>query len=247
MRNRLSLALAVVLAAVTAARADDRADALAVIEQGIKARGGAEALGKAQLMVRKAGGQFSILGKDVPFADELTAQPPDRYRLEVDAAPAQAKVRMMVVINGDKGWQSTGGAAVELPPERVKELREDGYALWLATLVPLTKDDFALAPLAEIKLGGRPAVGVKVSRKGHRDVKLYFDKESHLLVRMERQASDAGVVVDKEESYADYKEFDGVKMPTKLVQYLSGKKFVDITTATYRFPSRVDDSTFTRP
>jgi hypothetical protein len=248
MRNSFGLALAVGLAALSTTRADDRTEALAVLDQAIKARGGEAALAKAATMVRKAAGQMSVLGKDVPFADELTGQFPDRYRLEVDAAPpGAARFRLLVVLNGDKAWQSTGGAAGEQTAERVKELREEGYVQWLLTLVPLKKDDFGLSPLPEVKVNGQPAVGVKVTRKGHSDVKLYFDKDSHLLVRTERRASVAGTPVEKEEVYSAYKEFDGVKMPTKLVLYDGGKKFVEITSATYRFPSRLDDSTFNRP
>jgi len=247
MRVRVGWALALLLASVSAVRADDREEALAVVDQAIKAHGGQDALAKARSVERESSGQMFVAGKAVPFTDTFTARFPDQLRLDLKASEGGQKLQVLVVVNGDKGWQSTGGAAAELAAERVKELREDGFAYWLTTLVPLKKDDaLTLAPLAEAKVNGKPARGVKVSRKGAGDVKLYFDKESHLLVKMERQAAEAGLSVAKEEVYSAHKEFDGVKLPTKIVQSLGGNKFIEITEAKYKFP-KLSDATFAKP
>jgi hypothetical protein len=246
---RLFLAASLVLALAAAPlRADDREDALAVIDRAIKAHGGADALTKAQTAVRTASGTMALFDKDVAFKDEMVWRLPDHFRLTIDVGAAQAKTRIQLVITPDKGWQSTGGMVSELGPERLEEMREEGYVLWLTTLLPLKKDPaFELASIADAKANGQPANGVKVAHKGHTDVRLLFDKETGLLVKIERRARDAGQMVDKEYVYGGHKEFDGIKLPTKIQELTNGKRFTDLTEMSYKFPSSVDDSTFGRP
>jgi hypothetical protein len=74
MRTTLGLALA--LAAVATQPADDRETALAVVDAAIEAHGGADALARAQTVVLKAAGQITVAGKEIPFAEEYTAQLP---------------------------------------------------------------------------------------------------------------------------------------------------------------------------
>lgn len=243
-----ALASAVLLTAPAPLPAGDREEALAVVEEAIKAHGGGDALAKAQTFVRKSAGQMVVAGQEMLFAEEYTAQLPQRVRRDIDVRAADQKLRTLVVVNGDKGWQSNGGAVTELTAERLKELREDGYAQWLTTLLPLKKDSsLRLAPLPEAKVNGEPALGVKVSRKGDPDVKLYFDKKSHLLVKTERQAREAGNTVSKEETYLGHKDFDGVKLPTKIVHTVADKKALEITEAAYKFPPKVEEATFAKP
>ena len=84
-----------------------------------------------------------------------------------------------MVVNGNKGLASTGGAVMELSKERVEELRESGYlSLGRHPGAAQEGQHFQLSPLPETKVQDQPAVGVKVSRKDHADVNLYFDKSS---------------------------------------------------------------------
>jgi hypothetical protein len=247
MRTIVGASLVLILAAAGAARAGEREDALAVIDQAIKAHGGEDALTKAQTAVRTSTGAIaSPTGKDLAFKDEMTWKLPEHFRLVLEVG--DEKARLVTVITPDKGWQMTGGQVAELSPERQGELREEAYVLWLATLVPLKKDAaFELAPLPEVKVNGQPAGGVKVAHKGHTDAALYFDKQSGLLVKIQRRAREAGLMVDKEYVYSDHKDFDGVKMPTKQQELLNGKRFTDLAGISYKFPRSVDDSTFAKP
>jgi hypothetical protein len=230
------------------ARPDDAATAAAIVDQAIKAHGGQEQLEKTQLMTRSARGTTSFIDKDVPFTDEWIRQLPDRWRQTVQVGPPGQQTQVLVVINGDKGWQSASGQVAELEKPRLTALREEGYLHWLATLIPLKKDNaFTLASLPDARVGDQDTAVVKVSRQGHADARLYFDKQTHLLVKAEHRARDAGLVVTKEYAYSDFKDFDGVKLPTKSVELTDGKKMTEVSEFTYKFLSRVDDNQFTRP
>ena len=247
MRTIVGVALVLTLATTGPARAGEREDALAVIEQAVKAHGGEDALTRAQTAVRTSTGAIaSPTGKDLPFKDEMSWKLPDRFRLSLEVGAE--KTRLVTVVTSDKGWQMTGGQVAELSAERLGELREEAYVLWLETLVPLKTDSaFELAPLPEAKVNGQPAAGVKVAHKGHTEASLYLDKQSGLLVKIARRAREAGLTVDKEYLFSDHKDFDGVKMPTKQQELLNGKRFTELTGISYKFPSSLDDSTFAKP
>ena len=126
-------------------------------------------------------------------------------------------------------------------------MREEIYILWLETLTPLQKDGFDLAPLPEIKVNGQPAVGVKVSSKGHADAKLYFDTHTHLLVKVERTAEDAGLKLDKEYLLATTRSSTASSCRRTSSRFWTARKASELTSASYKFPSKPDDSLFAKP
>jgi hypothetical protein len=232
------------------ALAADRDDALALLERAIKAQGGAEALAKTALLSRKGSGTLTLFDMDLAFTDELLVQRPDRLRftLEVVGADKQ-KSRVLLVINKNKGWQENGGVVSELSDQRLTELKEEARVQWVCMLTPLVQKDSAyeLAVAKEMKINDKPALGIKASLKGHPDIVLYFDKDSALLVKIERQAKEAGVEVAKEYLLSDYKEVDGVKLPMHIVEKLNGKKFTDLKVDSYRLLNKVDEAQFGKP
>ena len=96
-------------------------------------------------------------------------------------------------------------------PAQLRELQEGGYASWVTTLLPLKGQEFTLALAGEEKIRDQPAVGVLVSSRGRRDVTLFFDKESRLLVKTETRATAGTGVEGKVETILLlHKEFYGV-------------------------------------
>src|SRR5262249_32887432 len=142
------------------------------------------------------------------------------------------KIQFLMAVNGDKGWSKADGAVLDMDAETLAEEKAGLYASWVAGLWPLLKDSaFQLAPLGEGKVGDRNVVGVKVSRKDRRDVSLFFDKESGLLLKSEVRAKDvmgAGNEFTQETLYGDYQETEGVKSPRKVTINRDGKPFVEI-------------------
>ena len=197
MRTILATALACgfLFGATGPTSAGEREDALAIIDQAVKAHGGADALAKVRTAVRAGRGTIFQGEMKIPFTDEVTLNLPNQWR---DSVEIDKKGRFTIAVNGDKGWQDASGTVTEIGPAGFKELREEIYVLGLETLTPLQKAGYDLAPLPEIKVAGQPAVGVKVSSKGHADAKLYFDGQTHLLVKIEREAQEAGLKLDKQ-------------------------------------------------
>lgn len=231
--------------------AADPKGALAIIERAIQAHGGEAALNRAQTRQRTSSGVMVLASEEVPFTDELTMQLPNRLRWSVETGTGARKAALTVVINGEKGWQITGGAATDLSKERLQEMRDELQVLWLATLTPLKvlqeANSVTLDVLPAIKVADRPAVGVKILRQSQADVRLYFDRETALLTKVEREAKSAGQLVPRASVLLEYKEFGGVKLPVMQIELTGGKKTSEVKDARYRLLDKVDDSVFAKP
>jgi hypothetical protein len=242
-----TLAACLILCLPLTARAGDDDPTQEVLDQAIRAHGGDKNLARVQTAVRTSEGTTTAFGKDIAFTEELVLQLPDRFRQTVELGGGQ-KGRLLRVLNGDKAWQSTGGAVAAVAPGRVRELRGEAYLLWLGTLVPLrTEAGFEVLPLAESKVFGRAAVGLKVKRKGQADVDLYFDKATHLLVKLHRKTTEADQPLEQEYLYGDHKDFESVRLPTRITEVRDGKRFTEQTGVSYTFPRSPDESAFAKP
>ncbi len=241
--SRLALALAAALVAQGWARASEK-EARAIVDRAVRAHGGATALGKAQFSVRTDTGTQAFPGKELPFTAEVVRQLPDRVRLTVEI---DKRLKMVIVLDGDKGWERAVGPAVEMSKQRVSEMQEEAYVWWLTTLVPLTRGGFTLSTLPDAKVEGEEAAGVKVVRKGRHDASLYFSKRSGLLLKVSRRVPEAGVLFDKDYLFSAYKDFGGARLPTHEVVLLNGRRYTDVTMKDYRALTRVPEGTFGRP
>jgi hypothetical protein len=250
MRSLLALVVATgsVLASLTASVAADAEAAKAIIDAAIQAHGGRDALAKTALMTRQAKGSMSFSGQEVPFTDELVLQLPQRWRWTLEAGNAGHKTKLLFVLNGDQGWQSAGGMVMELSKQKLEELHAEAYVLWLSTHLPLIKDSgFSLAALPDVEVEGHPAACIRVEHKGRRDLRLYFEKQTGLLVQIARRAKLADLTVEKDYIYSAHRRFEGVQLPTKYAELANGKKLVEVTDISYQFLRSVDERAFARP
>jgi hypothetical protein len=229
------------------ARADDREAALGAITDAIRADGGEDRLARCRIMIRNARGTFFFFGKDVKFTTQLVLQFPDRLRDMIEVEQEGQKVRILRVVTPEGAWTSTGGAGAEMSKPEADELREEMYVLWLTTLVPLRDAAFQLAVLPESKVDGRAATAINVSRAGHPDVKLHFDKQTKRLAKLERQAREVGLVVNKEYLFSEPRDFEGITRATKQLELARGKKTTELSVTSFAFPGKVEEKTFAKP
>jgi hypothetical protein len=246
MRGLIPLALAVAVTA-PAARADEPAEARAIIDKAVQAAGGAAKLAAAEAYTQKAKGTFHGPAGAVAFTGEWVVDLPDRVREAVDSESGGLKFRTVKVLAGDKGWLRVNDTLLKLDKDAVAEEREQTYAAWVAALLPLKDKEFALAPLGESKVGDRPAVGVKVTHKDHRPVSLFFDAEKGWLLRAEWRVKAGGGEAAQEVLYDDYQEADGLKRPRKTTIKRDGKLFVEVEVTEFKPLEKPDAKSFAKP
>ena len=243
------LAFGFVLAVMLPARADDAADARALVEKAVKAQGGQEKLDKLPALTVTFKGTFHGMGDGIPMSGTISTQGADKQRVEIEVEAGGQKVPIVIVVAGDKGWTKIVKELKEFDKDELAEAKEQAFASWVTTLAPLKDKQFKLATTGEIKVDNKPALGVKVSCKGHRDVDLYFDKETGLLVKSETRVKDEGTgqEVSEEGFVGEYKEFQGIKHAMKFTVKRSGKLFMEGELTDVQFAEKLDAGTFAKP
>jgi hypothetical protein len=223
----------------------------AVVEKAIKAQGGVEKLSKLRVMrIKVEGTIIPAPGQPaIPFVLEDWWQMPDQYKTTSQFELAGKNVKQTQAIDGEMGWMQFDGVAQDMPREAVAEMREQKYAEDLDRLGFLADKGSDLTALGQSKVGGREAVGVLIKSKGHRDVKLWFDRESALLAKREHRVLDNGTgkEVMQEVLFSDYRETDGVKHYRALAAYRDGKKVIEAKVLEIEFFDKLDKKVFARP
>jgi hypothetical protein len=253
MRRVVCLAVVLALAAAGPARAEEKADCKAIIAKAIKAAGGEEKLAKIKAYTVKMKGKYYGMGEGFPYTGELAVQLPDKHRIQIDGEIGGEVVTFFIqAVNGDKIWRKEGENKPQevADKDKIAEVKEERHAEKVVSLLPLIKEkEYNLDTLGEVKVDGKSAVGVRVSRKGHRDVNLFFDKDNGLLVKNERSVKDEATdkEVVQETIYSDYQEVNGTKQAMKVVINRDGKKYVDGTLSDFEVKDAIDDAVFGKP
>jgi hypothetical protein len=160
------------------------------------------------------------------------------------------KLEILEVVDGDKGWNSIDGTTQEMGKEEFEEATENLYANRVSMLYPLKEKEFKLTPLAGAKVGEKETDGIKVSSKDHRDINLFFDKKTGLLLKSESKVKDLmneGKEVAQETYFDDYKEVDGIWTPFKVRIKRAGKDYVVAEMTDVKIVDKLDDKIFEKP
>ncbi len=230
------------------ARADDK-DARAILDKAIKALGGEEKLAAVKAATWKTKATISFGGNDSNITAQTTLQGLDHLRSEFEGDFGGNAVKGVTVLAGDKGWRKFGDMNMEMDKDAVANEKRSVYLQWIpVTLVPLKGKDFKLEAAGEEKVGGKPAVGIKVTAPDGKDFKLYFDKESGLPVK--QVAKVMGFMGDEftqETTLGNYKVFGGIKKATKIESKRDGEKFLTAEITDFKVVPKVDPKTFEEP
>lgn len=253
--RRLLIPCALVLALAALGRADDAADAKAVVEKAIQARGGADNLAKYKADVLKVKGAVHVSGLDIDFTGEISFQQPDKSRTVIEGTVMGTNFKSTRVVNGDKGWiDDLLGAARQqrdMSKEELAEERESQNANSIIRLAVLTDKAYTLSTVGESKVGDKAAVGILVKRKGYRDVSLFFDKKTHLLLKSETRVKDpqggGDTEFTQEAFYDDYKKVGDLQVAHKLTIKRDGKAFLESETTEFKPEEKLDDGLFAKP
>jgi hypothetical protein len=249
MRTLLPLCTVACLFVAATARADEQADLQKIIDKAIKAHAADKGPKDKKAATFKIKGTVHTMAMDLEFTGEYQTQEPDKLRTVQELTVMGQDIKVITVLNGDKGWVNVLGNTQEFDKDAMAGLKEEFYAGKVAELTTLKDKGYKLAALAEKKINDRAAVGVSVAHEGHKDIFLYFDKETGMLVMSERQARDAmsGQEYKQETRYGNYKEVEGVKRPHKVDILRDGEKFVEAEVTDYKLLEKLDESNFEKP
>jgi hypothetical protein len=231
-------------------RADEDATLREVIAKAIKADGGLDNLTKFKASVTKQKGKIHTPGGDLEFTSESSIQLPDRLRSEVHIKFGDQQITVVQIFAGNKGWIQLMGKTDDMNKDMVEEVKEQMNAANISNLTCLNDKEYKLSSLGEVKVGDRPAIGIRVERKDYRDVNLYFDKDKGLLLKLETRAKDVmqgGQEYTSTTLHSDHKKVEGRMVAHKVNVERDGKPFVDTEVTEVKISEKLDDNLFDKP
>ncbi|HET6573045.1 MAG TPA: hypothetical protein VFG68_05540 [Fimbriiglobus sp.] len=235
---------------ITPEKAPDKSDpkAVEVVAAAVAAHTG----GKPALLQQFKTVQYVREGKIRPGGSAPTDQKwevhaawPDRFRIRAEMPGPSTGIAAWT----DHGGWRKGGAIDKTPmtPAEFKDMQLESTGEWLLFLFPLTEPGAVLAPVAEVKVGDRPADGVRVWHPRLSDAIAYFDRETKLLVRLTYDGREGGRKVNKDVRVLGLKEFAGVKLPERTAYKIDGVEIAEWTTTAVEPKAQLDSKLFEEP
>jgi hypothetical protein len=172
---------------------------------------------------------------------------PDKYRDGLDLTVMGMDVAIRTYVNGEKVILEVNGQEVDMADKVKAALKDVGHVQDVARLVTLKDKAYEVSLIGEDKVEGKKVVGIRVAKKGQKDVSLYFDKETHLLAKMEYRGAEPGTdnEVNEERIIKEYeKNADGIPQAKKIVVKHDGKQFLEAEVLEVKQFEKLDDSEF---
>lgn len=226
-----------------------RGEARTLIERAVRAHGGAEVLRRIRAEKIKFKGTIVTQGHTRPILVEITLELPSKYKSVIEMNPTGDKHTIVHVVNRDKVYIAVDGRDIPVDAAQLAEIR-NGLELERAKrLVPLLDDrSYQLAVADEIKVNERPAVGVRITGRGRKEMRLYFDKQYGLLVRAENRIDDGkGKEIRQQFFFGEFKDIGGYKRATKMRTFRDGKEIMTAEMLDAKILDKVDETEFAKP
>jgi len=207
-----------------------------LIEKYVQAAGGATAIDKITSRVMK--GTIDFGGKSLPI--DIYSKDPDE-RISFTHLPDGDSV---TAFNGHEGWLvSTGRPPHEMQGSELDAAAMDADLHFATHLKPMFT---ALRVQGTEKVTDHDAYVVEGQREGKPPIRLYFDVQSGLLVRLVRFGDTALGLLPTQIDYADYRDTNGVKIPYRwTLARPSGRFTIQVSEVKQNVP--VDDAKFAKP
>ena len=209
-----------------------------ILDKYLQAVGGAEAVRKVNSRAEK--GTVSFGGQQFPV--EVVAKAPNK-RISTVHTPNGDSI---TAFDGHNGWLGNpGGRAPRDMTEQEADAIGFDAAFYMPVEVKTMFNQFLVRPTTD-KVGGREVYLVIGSKAGKPPLRLFFDKETGLLLRTVRYAETPLGRNPTQVDYADYRSEGGVKIPFQwTIARPLGRFTIQVNEVQQNVP--VDDAKFAKP
>ncbi|HWY88208.1 MAG TPA: hypothetical protein VNX28_15970 [Gemmataceae bacterium] len=243
----LPVAFVVLLGMTLEGQAGD--EALAIIDKAVLAHGLKGKEDQTPGYLGKNKGTLHVAGMDLEFTQDILVQAPNKFKEVMELSVMGNKITVTTVFDGKQGWIKAGDNEIKVENEILNEFKEIAYAINLAQSLFLKDKSIKLGLLGEAQVKGKPALGIRVSKQGQKEISFYFDKATGLMAKMERRAKDVttGQEVTEERIILEYQDVGGRKVAKKAEVLRDGNAFVEAEVLEARFVDKLGDNEFAKP
>ena len=241
-KHLLLIALVAMPALSIAAEKDPIAEAN--IRKAITSAGGEKRFKtiKAPTMWMETGTYYGM-GQGVPFVAQYATYWPKRwYRQLTEGQFALGVAGDEVTLfngSGAEGQKLSG-------PEHEAALHQTRVAS-AQLLYPLIEDEYKLSTVPGVDVESKPTIGIKAVHESGGEIRLYFDKGTFLLTKIEAQVTSqerGSKLVKSETFFSNHQSFGGVKLPSKYRVHHDGKLLVESETTAIKTHATIDPAWF---
>lgn len=209
-----------------------------------KASGGVDNFKKIKGNAYKASMNLSLPQGEFTFQSNSINLFPDKSR-DVIITPMG---EMMNIRNGSEGWSKQGPAVMPASAEELEDAKKDNFRNLLLAFQKADNPDFTVAYLKTEPFKGKTADILEVSSAdGSHSFKLVLDASSHLPLAKLYFGQTMTGPGNLTESYDDYRDISGVKIPHSVLVEVDGNKMVDLKITEYQINPSADESLFSKP
>ncbi len=195
-------------------------DAGKIIDQYVKAVGGAKVLSRIQTLTIE--GALSNAAQDKTGTYTFDTKLPNRYYSELVTGGRS----LIEAYNGKSAWrQNAAGEIGTLTGAQGFQLEAAGQ-YYNSQLVNPKKNKLAVSFAGHVQVRGKDALEIEVSTAKGVKREVFFDPQTHLIV--EEKATVAGS--DQEIFYDDYRNVEGVKIPYQIELRRGGETYPILVT-----------------
>jgi hypothetical protein len=213
---------------------DNLPPASEILTSYVAAMGGEAAIDKVSTRVEKGSISF---GMGPSFAVEVLSKVTDKQVMTVHLPQGDTST----IFDGERGWLSAAGSPVRAMQGPDLEGAKLDADLHFAIHLPKMFSDFKV--VQHERIGDRDAILVFATNNGRPPLELYFDLNSGLLLRQLRFAKSELGLNPTQVDYADYTNFDGVKVPLHITINRPNRR-LDTHFVEVRQNSPISDSQF---
>jgi hypothetical protein len=243
------------MALATGTAAQEATDPKPVIDRALQAAGGTERLAEPRAYTFKQ--EMTAKSKKAPDGVVTRAtyyfQPPKKFRMEEESPRGGRLSKYVEVISGNKGWAKRDGVPQQLGLQAVAHPVEVQQGFGYKFILILRDSANTAAPLGESEVGGRPVVGVKLTRpvgRGSEERRLFFDRETGLLVKSDLHARlSTGGELASEQTWGDYRTTDGIAVPHRVLHAIKNRDAATFERvySDFKFVDKLDPQLFEKP
>jgi len=224
-------------------------DPIKVLDKAIAAMGGESKLGSVKASTWTSKGTLYFSDNESEFTTRWYTRGEDHFRSDFESEFNGNPYKATLVIKGNKAWRKFGNQVVELENADAKN-EKFNFSLQLlpVTLPTLKGQGYKLESVGEEKVDKTPVVILKITNPDGKTFKISFDKESGLPLKLVADiVGFRGQEFIQEIYYSNYKDFDGIKRPIKIVSKRDGQRFLESEITEYKVIDQLPDETFTEP
>lgn len=209
----------------------------------VQAHGG-EAIQSLKDFTYEEKGSFTVQGNEFPVTSKNYRKMPSCDRSE-QTLPFGTIIQ---VVCGDKGWMKGPQGIQEMAAEQIGQVAATQKRDLLNVLTEGKSLKLQALPEAG-DVGGKPAWVAFVHDDAVEGWRIFFDKESHQIVRMEYKDRNpaTGAPGVAQENLADFRAVGGVQWPHERTMLFDGEPLATLKVTVAAANTGVDDSIFTMP